>query len=208
MASRRHIIERWMACADRSRRPAASAHACAGRSRTPAASALCGLLLIACAPPACPQPVTQALPEYRLKAAVLYNFALFTDWPADTGSSLNLCVYGADPFGEALNALQDKPVGDRFLAVRRAPTDGSLADCQIVFIAPSAIAGLPHLLGELRGRVTLTVADSPDAARHGVALNMSVAQNKVSFEANLSAARGAGLNLSSKLLRLATQVIQ
>jgi hypothetical protein len=60
----------------------------------------------------------------------------------------------------------------------------------------------------LRGRVTLTVADSPDAAQHGVALNMSVAKNKVSFEANLPAARDAGLNLSSKLLRLATQVIQ
>ena len=208
MMSRRHLVDRWMCCADRSRSRATSALACANPSRSPAVSALCTLLLIACAPPACPQSVPQVLTEYRLKAAFLYNFALFTEWPADTGGSLNLCVYGADPFGEALNALQDKPVGDRFLAVRRAPTDGSLADCQIVFIAPSAIAGLPHLLGELRGRVTLTVADSPDAARHGVALNMSVVQNKVSFEANLSAARGAGLNLSSKLLRLATQVIQ
>jgi hypothetical protein len=169
-----------------------------------AARALCVLLLLACAKPAYPQPLT----EYRLKAAFLYNFALFTDWPADTGSSLNLCVYGADPFGREIDALQDKPVGERVLAVRRTPAGGPLAGCQIVFIAPSAIAGLPRVLGELRGRVALTVADSPGAARQGVAINMSVAQNKVSFEANLSAARGAGLNLSSKLLHLATQVIQ
>jgi hypothetical protein len=188
--SRRRIVNGWISRAARARRRAA---------------AMLGvLLLIPCAQTANPQPLS----EYRLKAAFLYNFALFTDWPAGTGSPLTLCVYGADPFGKEIDALQDKPVGDRFLALRRTPAGGSLADCQIVFVAPSAITGLPHVLDELRGRTALTVADSPDAARHGVALNMSVAQDKVSFEANLSAARGAGLNLSSKLLRLATQVIQ
>ncbi len=190
MKSRRRIVDGWISRAERVRR------------RAP--SALCFLLCLGWAQAAYSQPLT----EYRLKAAFLYNFALFTDWPAGTGSSLNLCVYGADPFGKDLDALQDKPVGERLLAVKRTPAGGSLADCQMVFIATSAIADLPQVLGELHGRVTLTVADSPDAARRGVALNMSVAQNKVSFEANLSAARGMGLNLSSKLLHLATQVIQ
>ncbi len=189
MRGRRRIVYRWICRAGRARR---------------GASAICVLLALACAQTACPQPLT----EYRLKAAFLYNFALFTDWPARTGSPLTLCLYGADPFGKEIDALQDKPVGERFLAVRRTPAGGSLTDCQIVFIAPSAITGLPHVLDELHGQVALTVADSPDAARQGVALNMSVAQDKVSFEANLSAARGAGLNLSSKLLHLATQVIQ
>jgi hypothetical protein len=188
--SRRRIVDGWISRAERGRRRAAAA--------------ICGLLALACVQTAYPQPLT----EYRLKAAFLYNFALFTDWPAGTGNSLNLCVYGADPFGKELDALQDKPVGERFLAVRRTPAGKSVEGCQIVFIAPSAIAGLPQVLGELHGRPALTVADSPDAARQGVALNMSVAQNKVSFEANLSAARSAGLNLSSKLLGLATQVIQ
>jgi hypothetical protein len=146
--------------------------------------------------------------EYQLKAAFLYNFALFTVWPADTDKSLILCVYGDDAFGEEIDALQGKPVGDRILAVRRTPLGGAVAGCQIVFITSSAIASLPRVLDGLRGRATLTVADSPGAARSGVAINMSVAQNKVAFEANLAAARGAGLNLSSKLLRLATQVIQ
>jgi len=67
---------------------------------------------------------------------------------------------------------------------------------------------LGQLLDGLRGSPTLLVADSPGATRRGVALNMSVALNKVTFEANLPAARNAGLNLSSQLLRLATQVIQ
>ncbi len=190
MRSRRRNVDGWISRAERARRCGASAFGV--------------LLLIAWAQSAHPQPLT----EYRLKAAFLYNFALFTDWPAGTGGALNLCVYGADPFGKEIDALQDKPVGERYLVVRRTPAGGSLDACQIVFIAPSAMAGLPQVLGELHGRVALTVADSPDAARQGVALNMSVAQDKVSFEANLAAARGAGLNLSSKLLRLATQVIQ
>jgi hypothetical protein len=185
------------------RRSVDGRHSRAKRARR-AVAALFTLLALGSAEPAHPQRLT----EYRLKAAFLYNFALFTDWPTGTGRALNLCVYGADPFGNDIDALQGKPVGERLLAVRRTPAGGSLAGCQIIFIAPSAIGGLPQVLGELHGRVALTVADSPDAARHGVALNMSVVQDKVSFEANLSAARSAGLNLSSKLLRLATQVIQ
>jgi len=176
----------------------------AQRVRRCAAAVLGVLLALGCVRPAC----THSLTEYRLKAAFLYNFALFTDWPADIGSPLNLCVYGADPFGEDIDTLQDKPVGERRLAVRRTPVGHSLAGCQIVFIASSAISSLPDVLAELRGRTVLLVADSEHAARQGAALNMSVTQNKVSFEANLSAARDAGLHLSSKLLRLATQVIE
>jgi len=151
---------------------------------------------------------SQSKPEYRLKAAFLYNFALFTDWPTETGHSLNLCIYGTDPFGDEIDALQGKPVGARVLAVHRRPVGESLSGCEIVFIAPSAIPALPRVLERLQGSAALTVADSPGAAEGGVALNMSVAQDRVAFEANLKAARAARLNLSSKLLHLATQVIQ
>ena len=148
------------------------------------------------------------LPEYRLKAAFLYNFALFTEWPADVGATLRLCVFGADPFGGELDGLQGKPIGGRSLAVQHKTALDALKDCQIVFIAPAAANQLPRVLETLDGQTVLTVADSPGAARQGVALNMSVSQNKVSFEANLRAARAAKVNLSSKLLRLATEVMQ
>ena len=148
------------------------------------------------------------LPEYRLKAAFLYNFALFTEWPAELGPVLNVCIVGRDPFGKEIDELQGKPVGERSIAVhRKAPTEPVKA-CQVVFIAESAIASLPKVLDELRDRPVLTVADCLAAAGQNVALNMSVVQNKVTFEANLQAARAARLNLSSKLLRLATKVRQ
>jgi YfiR/HmsC-like len=148
------------------------------------------------------------LPEYRLKAAFLYNFALFTEWPASTGSTLNLCVYGPDPFGQEIDALQDKAVGDRHIVVRRVTRIESLTACQLVFIADPSADGISRVLSTLHGAAVLTIADAPGAAKRGVALNMSVVENKISFEANLTAARTANLKLSSKLLSLATQVLQ
>jgi hypothetical protein len=99
-------------------------------------------------------------------------------------------------------------VGARHLAVHRTSGVESLNDCQIVFIASSATGSLSNALAHLRGVPALTVADSLGAAALGVALNMNIVNNKITFEANLAAARGAGLNLSSKLLRLATEVRQ
>lgn len=155
---------------------------------------------------AAPPVWSAGLPEYRLKAAFVYNFALFTEWPAEVGATLNLCIYGRDPFGPEIDGLQGKAVGARLVAVRRSTKLESLASCQIVFVAKSAVADLAKLLVQLRGNSTLTIADSPGAGAQGVALNMSVVNGKVTFEANLNAAHAAQLNLSSKLLRLATEV--
>ena len=149
-----------------------------------------------------------ALPEYRLKAAFIYNFMLFTEWPAAAGNTLNVCVHGKDPFGPEIDGLQGKPVAARSIAVQRKAADESLKNCQVVFIAPSMIGSLPNVLDSLKGQPALTVADSPGAVQKGVVLNMAVTQGRVTFEANLLAARSAGLNLSSKLLRLATEVLQ
>jgi hypothetical protein len=152
--------------------------------------------------------VSDDLPEYRLKAAFLYNFALFTEWPAEIGATLNLCVYGRDPFGEEINALQGKPVGNRRMEVHRVTRVEQLTVCQVVFIADASSDGISRVLSTLRGATVLTVADAPGAAKQGVALNMDVVEDKITFEANLTAARAANIKLSSKLLSLATAVLQ
>lgn len=145
--------------------------------------------------------------EYQLKAAFLYNFALFTEWPADTGNTLRLCIHGRDPFGPELDDLQGRPVRERQIIVDRQARGGALTGCQIVFIARSAAGELPATLDVLRNVPTLTVADIPGGARTGVMLNMEVRRGKVTFSANLRSARQARLVLSSKLLGLATEVI-
>ena len=150
----------------------------------------------------------EELPEYRLKAGFLYNFMVFTEWPADVGTKLNLCILGQDPFGSEIDALIDKPIGGRSIIVQRLLSRKSLTDCQVLFITRSAITGLPAVLEAVSGRPVLTVADSPDAAAGGVAINMEVRDSKVSFEVNLRGVQGARLKLSSKLLHLAKEVYQ
>jgi hypothetical protein len=151
---------------------------------------------------------TDDTPEYRLKAAFLYNFARYTEWPPEVGATLTLCILGEDPFGAALDAMQGKPVGDRRLSIQRKKAAGAPLTCQIVYVAPSVTSDVARVIAILGNRPILTVADSPGALQQGVALNMNVTDGKVSFEANLRAARAAGLKLSSNLLKLATQVIQ
>jgi hypothetical protein len=148
------------------------------------------------------------LPEYQLKAAFLYNFAQFTEWPVSVGKQLNLCIYGGDPFGADLDDLAGKPVGGRSLVVQRRVSAQMLPDCHVLYVSRAAIGELAPIRQQLAGRPVLIVTDSPAATRAGSTINMTVAQNRVTFEANRKLARESGLDLSSRLLRLATEVIQ
>ncbi|MEY4100116.1 MAG: hypothetical protein RL300_1287 [Pseudomonadota bacterium] len=148
----------------------------------------------------------QELSEYQIKAGFLYNFAALTSWPVEVGGALNLCVYGRDPFGVELDALKGKMVGQRALVVQRKSVGESLKACQIVFFPVSEAVHISNQIMALQGQPTLTVAESPDAVRLGVMLGLRLSEGRVSFEANQGAARRAGLTLSSKLLRLATEV--
>lgn len=162
------------------------------------------LALLGCAS----QAAADTLAEYRIKAGFLFNFIAFTEWPVDVASTLNVCVYGHDPFGAELDRFQDRTIGGRSLAVARINRVEDLGVCQIVFITRPAIDNLPRVLDTVNGRPVLTVADSPGAMRQGVAINMGTRQARVTFEANLAAARGNRLNISSKLLNLASEVRQ
>lgn len=152
--------------------------------------------------------VADSTAEYKAKAGFLYNFIAFTEWPEEVGSTLNVCVYGPDPFGEDLNGLQGKRAGSRSLAVRRAGSLDGLKGCQVVYVSGSAIGSLGRILDTLQGESVLTVADSPGALEKGIGLNMEVSQSKIAFSANLEATRRSRVNVSSKLLRLAKEVKQ
>jgi hypothetical protein len=163
--------------------------------------ALCSWLL---AMPAAGQGFT----EYQLKAGVLYNFIAFTTWPEAASPVLNVCIYGPDPFGREIDALQGRKLGSGSLAILRASNVEALAACHVVFIGQAAIGNLPRVLEHLANRPVLTVADTPGGTVRGIVLNMEMTQGRLSFRANLAEARARGLSLSSKLLRLASEVVQ
>ncbi len=146
--------------------------------------------------------------EYRLKAAFLFNFATFTQWPKHDNTSLLLCVYGDAPFGHHLHAIAGRMVGARSLQVHRISSVDTLGGCNMVFITRPMIGNLGRVLDNLNGRPVLTVADSPGAMENGVMLNMDSSAGRISFSANLASARRQGLTLSSKLLNLATEIKQ
>jgi len=168
-------------------------------------SAFAGLILWASLPTA--YAYADPTPEYALKAAFIYNFATFTEWPVKSAETLNLCVLGSDPFNNALNSIEGKLVGNAKLAIKHVATNGNaLRGCQMVFISASERGDLQTILDIARESAILTIADLQGAAQQGVMIGMTVEQKKITFEINLEAARRAKLNISSKLLRLAKVV--
>ena len=169
----------------------------------------CTSVLLGAATASLAQPAEGAADEYRLKAAFLLNFATFTTWPEGVGDTLEVCVYGGDPFGAHLDQIATaRKAGTRALRVARVNSVDALDDCQMVFVARGMIGNLARVLDRIEGRAALTVADSPGALDAGVMLNMDSASGRISFAANLAAARRQGLGLSARLLNLATEVRQ
>lgn len=145
--------------------------------------------------------------EYQIKAAFLYNFAKFIDWPAEAfasgGAPLVIGVVGTDPFGSALDqAINGKNVAGRQLIVRRLKWGQNLRACHILFISSSERQHLPQIIQSLRGTSVLTVGDVGGFTQQGGIINFTLEASKVRFEINTRGADQAGLKVSSKLLQL------
>ena len=157
-------------------------------------------------------PSEQPSREYLIKAAILYNFAKFTRWPAESFASvdapLQICVFGIDPFGDALATIDGKRVGSHSLRTRLI-TDTTMIDgCHLLFVSASENERLTEVLAATDGTAVLTVADIPDFSRAGGIITLNIVEDRTRFDVNRLAADRAGLKLSAKLLRLADTVIQ
>jgi hypothetical protein len=146
------------------------------------------------------------LPEYAVKAAFLYNFALFTDWPPRQGEELKLCILGPDPFGPALDELAGKPVhGMRISIVRMARLD-RIKSCDMLYFGESERGNFRSIQREIGELPVLTVTDAEDLVEAGVMIGMQVEKSRIAFDVNLGASQRAKLVFNSKLLRLARKV--
>jgi hypothetical protein len=145
--------------------------------------------------------------EYQVKAAFLYNFAKFVEWPDYAAISNRrefiIGIIGEDPFGPDISVIEGKYVNDKLLRVVRSDSLSELNNCHVLFISGSAASRLTEILGKLDRRPVLTVGDTHGFAYMGVMINLIRKDNKVRFEINQSAADRAGLRISSHLLRLA-----
>ena len=146
--------------------------------------------------------------EYQVKAAFLFNFARFVEWPpraaGGAGAPVEVCVLGDDPFGEALDrAVAGKTLNDRTMVVRRGKKLQELNGCEVLFISNSEKSRLAGILGALRTVHVLTVGECEDFAAQGGEVQFTLEDNHVRFIINVDATDRAGLKVSSKLLGLA-----
>ena len=150
--------------------------------------------------------------EYEVKAAYLYNFGRFVEWPAKAPSirveSFELCVLGKDPFGPALyRTIAGETIGGKYVVARSVASPEDAGDCREVFISSSEARQLGEILPALNEARVLTVSDMPAFTERGGMIQFVSENNRVRFQVNLSATQRAGLTLSSELLKVATKVI-
>ncbi len=142
--------------------------------------------------------------EYAVKAAYLYNFAKFVEWPpetfADADAPLRVCIAGDNPFGGALATLSDKTVGSHRVEVLLVPATTGFDQCHIVFISRAEQGRFKALLAKLGRLPILTISDIGDM------IGLVETNQRIRFDINLAATRQANLKLSSQLLKLATIV--
>lgn len=146
--------------------------------------------------------------EYDLKAAFLFNFAQFVEWPADAfagaASPITIGILGEDPFGTSLDEIvANETVHDRKLQVRRFRSVDEIDACHILFITAGESKRIEHIASRLGSRSILTVGDADDFTSRDGVIGFKTAKSRLRIRINMDAARAARLSISSKLLRQA-----
>ena len=146
--------------------------------------------------------------EYQVKAAFLFNFAKFVDWPPnsfpDEKTPIAVCIFRYDPFGSALDdIIRGKNIDNRPFVKRRIDEIGELKACQIVFVSAREDKLLPDILNNLKGASALVVGEGENFAERGGEIQFYLENNRMRFTVNVDAVQRARLSISSKLLTLA-----
>jgi hypothetical protein len=154
----------------------------------------------------------QSLEEHDAKAAFVLKLVNLVQWPNEASqrrdtNDLVIGFIGADATSEALQHLASgKSVNGRAIVVRRLGHDGDLKACQVIFVGASERKNTPSMLERLRGASVLTVGESDGFGQHGGIINLLLNEGRIRFEVNPHAAERAHLQISSRLLSLATIV--
>jgi hypothetical protein len=153
----------------------------------------------------------EAPTEYQVKAAYLFNFLKFVEWPGDPLASTHgqwiIGIIGDNPFGDQLEqVVAGKTVQGHELQVRRFQPGEDVRDCHVLFISDSEKKRLPTVLVALNGSSVLTVADMDHFTESGGMIQFVMEEKRVRFVIDVGASSRARLKVSSKLLSLARTI--
>jgi hypothetical protein len=159
--------------------------------------------------------------EYKVKAAFLYNFINFVDWPEEKPSdekTITIGIIGSDPFGQAFEPLKNKQAKDkkvlikRFISLKESKLSSdqieAIRKCHLLFVCRSEKEQLKEIINLVQGHRVLTVGDMNGFLESGGMVNFIIEDTRICFEINNTVAKQAKLNIRSKLLRLAKRVIE
>jgi hypothetical protein len=149
-----------------------------------------------------------SLPEHEVKAAFIYNFSKFVDWPSNafpsSDSPLAIGVIGDSSLKNTLQRIvSNENINGRSIVVSQAKNDENLKRYHILFVGKSELNKTSGILSSVRGSSVLTIGETGEFLRSGGVINFFLENNKVRFEINPNAAQRNSLKISSKLLRLA-----
>jgi len=150
--------------------------------------------------------------EYQVKAAFLYKFASYVDWPPAAlprpDSPLVIGVAGADALADELErAVAGRNVNGHPMTVRKLRRGDALTGVHILFVGRAEGGRAAEILAAARGQPVLTVTESEDAFTSGAAINFVVVDDKVRFDVAVHPAQLGNLRISSRLLAVARRVI-
>ena len=195
----------------RGRLPADESKASAVGRRHPAYfwALMMGVLLLLGGPTARAADIVPS--EQQVKAAFLFNFTKYVDWPtqvfAATNSPFVVGVMGESRLDEELQKMvEGKIVNGRPMVLKHVMEDADLASCQILFICINHQGRVAETVAKLKNARVLTVGESDEFLDNGGMINLATRGRKVRLEINLAPAQQAGLKISSKLLSTAELV--
>jgi hypothetical protein len=153
---------------------------------------------------------TQSASAPGLKAAYLFNFAQFVEWPADAlpaGAPLALCVFGDGAVADALEKTTvGRSVGGHGLTVVRLRSGVPLPTCHVLYLAGSDRQGWRDVIGTLNGKLVLTVSDAARFVHTGGMVELLTNDGRMQIAVNTDALHRSQVRLSSRVLTLATIV--
>jgi len=150
--------------------------------------------------------------EYQVKAAFLYKFLTFVEWPAPVfrrgDAPIVIGVLGAEPLAEELSrVVVSRTVNGRTVSVRRFRVGDPVEELHVLFVGHAHAPRIPSIVTAAAGQGLLVVTESDDGLSSGSIINFLVVDDKVRFDVALYRAEQAGLRISARLLSVARKVL-
>lgn len=138
--------------------------------------------------------------EYKIKAAYLYNFTKFIQWPDKSNAAFTICIVGSDPFSDLIDELETKQAFGKPIHIQRISVLNTAGTCDIAYVDKTGAlpkSGLNNVL---------TVSSDSEFAESGGMIGFVVENQKIKLHINLPVMKRSGLEISAKLLEVATVI--